>query len=59
MAALVDGLGDRLGEHAGPLRDALSQLRVAYVQIKAAAEGGAGDAGGHAAESDGPAPPGT
>jgi hypothetical protein len=59
MAALVDGLGDRLGEHAGPLRDALSQLRVAYVQIKAAAEGGAGDAGGGAAASDGPAPPGT
>jgi hypothetical protein len=33
MAALVDGLGDRLGEHAGPLRDALAQLRLAYVQV--------------------------
>lgn len=38
MAALVDGVGDRLGEHAAPLRDALSQLQVAYVQIKEAVE---------------------
>ncbi|MBV8951124.1 MAG: hypothetical protein JOZ99_09635 [Actinobacteria bacterium] len=38
MGALVDGLGDRLGEHAQPLREALSQLRVAYVQIKEAAQ---------------------
>jgi hypothetical protein len=40
MSALVDGLGDRLGEHVGPLRDALSQLRVAFVQVKQAAESG-------------------
>jgi hypothetical protein len=33
MAALVEGLGDRLGEAAEPLRDALAQLRVAFVQI--------------------------
>jgi hypothetical protein len=33
MAALVDGLGDRLGESAEPLRDALAQLRMAFVQI--------------------------
>lgn len=33
MAALVEGLADRLGEHAGPLRDALAQLRLAYVQV--------------------------
>jgi Domain of unknown function (DUF1844) len=33
MAALVEGLGDRLGEHEAPLRDALSQLRLAYVQV--------------------------
>jgi len=33
MAAIVEGLGDRLGESAEPLRDALAQLRVAYVQI--------------------------
>jgi len=33
MAALVEGLGDRLGDHEGPLRDALAQLRIAYVQV--------------------------
>lgn len=33
MAALVEGLGDRLGEHAGALRDALAQLRLAFVQV--------------------------
>jgi hypothetical protein len=38
MAALVDGLGDRLGENADPLRDALSQLRLAFVQVSGGAE---------------------
>ena len=38
MSALVEGLGDRLGEHVTPLREALSQLRVAFVQIKQAVE---------------------
>ena len=33
MAALVEGLGHRLGEHEAPLRDALAQLRMAYVQV--------------------------
>ena len=33
MAAIVDGLGDRLGENADPLRDALAQLRLAFVQV--------------------------
>jgi hypothetical protein len=33
MAALVDGLGDRLGENADPLRDALAQLRLMFVQV--------------------------
>jgi hypothetical protein len=40
MAALVEGLGDRLGEHAPALRDALAQLRLAFVQITQAAESG-------------------
>jgi hypothetical protein len=40
MAALVDGLGERLGESAAPLRDALAQLRMAYVQ--ASTRGGEG-----------------
>jgi hypothetical protein len=34
LASLVEGLGDRLGEHARPLRDGLSQIRMAFVQIK-------------------------
>jgi hypothetical protein len=34
MSGLVDGLGDRLGPHAEPLRDALSQLRLAFVQVR-------------------------
>lgn len=33
MAALVDGVGQRLGENEAPLRDALSQLRLAFVQV--------------------------
>jgi hypothetical protein len=40
MAALVEGLGERLGEAAEPLRDALAQLRVAFVQISERAEAG-------------------
>jgi hypothetical protein len=34
MGALVDGLGDRLGQNADPLRDALAQLRLAFVQVR-------------------------
>jgi hypothetical protein len=33
---LVDGLGDRLGEGAVPLRDALAQIRLGFVQVEAA-----------------------
>ncbi len=33
MASLVDGLGARLGENAEPLREALAQLRLAFVQL--------------------------
>ncbi len=36
---LVDGLGDRLGDALTPLRDALAQLRLGYVQLDRAAEG--------------------
>src|ERR1700729_3962421 len=36
LAALVDGLGDRLGDAHHQLSDGLSQLRMAYVQIHAA-----------------------
>ena len=36
LGYVVEGLGDRLGETAGPLRDALAQVRMAYVQLDAA-----------------------
>ena len=45
MAALVDGLGERLGDHEGPLRDGLSQLQVLYVRIADAAAGEPGEPG--------------
>lgn len=34
VACLVDGLGDRLGEDAGTMADALNNIRLAFVQIK-------------------------
>jgi hypothetical protein len=34
LAGIVEGLGDRLERHAEPLRDALAQLRMAYVQVQ-------------------------
>jgi hypothetical protein len=36
LAALVEGLGDRLGDHGRELTSGLSQLRMAYVQIQGA-----------------------
>ncbi len=38
LGSLVDGLGERLGEAYPALRDALAQIRLAYVQISAAAD---------------------
>ncbi|HET7653768.1 MAG TPA: hypothetical protein VFK42_12070 [Acidimicrobiales bacterium] len=35
MAALVEGLAGRLGENEPTLKDALAQLRMAFVQIRA------------------------
>jgi len=32
MGALIDNLGPRLGEEAAPLREALTQLRLGFVQ---------------------------
>lgn len=43
MAGIVEGLTGRLGEHEQVLRDALAQLRLAFVQLKGAQ--GVGDAG--------------
>jgi hypothetical protein len=33
---MVEGLGERLGPDIGTMRDALSQIRLAFVQIKGA-----------------------
>lgn len=44
VAALVEGLGDRLDRHQEPLREALAQLRLAFVEInRRAADDQAGD----------------
>lgn len=43
LGAIVETLGSRLGEEAGPLRDALVQIRLAFVAArKAAGAGGEG-----------------
>jgi len=39
MAAVVDAVGDRLGPNAGVLRDALSQIQMAFVQLRTQTEG--------------------
>jgi ribosomal protein S5 len=49
VACLVDGLGDRLGEDAGTMRDALNNIRLAFVQIQGSA---AGDDAPHAPGAD-------
>lgn len=36
LGALVEGLGDRLGPETPTLRDALANIRVAFVQVKGA-----------------------
>ena len=38
MSAVIDALEGRLGENEPTLKDALSQLKMAYVQLKGAAE---------------------
>ena len=35
MAAIVDGLGERLGDDAETMRDALGNIRMAFVGVKA------------------------
>ena len=46
MAALVEGLGHRLGRHEDPLREALRQLRLAFVEISGEVDSGDGDTSG-------------
>ncbi len=38
VACLVEGLGDRLGPDAPAMRDALANIRMAFVQIKGSTE---------------------
>lgn len=53
LAGIVDALGTRLGETEDQLTEGLSQLRMAYVQIHAAAQaGGAPPDGGPAGAPD-------
>ena len=68
LASLVDGLEGRLGEAEPHLKDGLSQLRLAYVQIDGAkragadvtsgvgANGGTAGGDGEPAAEDGPEP---
>jgi hypothetical protein len=41
MAALIDAVGTEMGEDGQTLQDALAQIRLAFVQIKASVEGDA------------------
>jgi hypothetical protein len=43
LAGLLDGVGDQVGEDGQTLRDALAQIQLAYVQIRAAADAESGD----------------
>ena len=40
LGALVEGLEHRLGEHEATLKEALHQIRMAFVQVSRAMEGG-------------------
>jgi hypothetical protein len=42
LGAIIEGLAGRLGDEEQQLRDGLSQLRIAFVQIKATSEGASG-----------------
>jgi hypothetical protein len=52
LGSLIEGLDGRLGEPESSLRDALAQIRMAYVQISNAAA--AADAGAPSAGAQGP-----
>lgn len=64
MGALVEGLEGRLGSHEPEMREALTQIRLAFVQIQKVPEGAGGPegsppAGGTEAPVETPAPGGT
>ncbi|MBV8463149.1 MAG: hypothetical protein JO368_07635 [Acidimicrobiales bacterium] len=56
LGALVDGLAGRLGDTEASLREGLSSLRLAYVQIDGAQRAGAEAASGAGSNGDGEAP---
>ena len=53
LGALLDGMKGRLGEAEPTLQDALSQIRMAFVQLKNRPEDGdTGESGGDGSEDD-------
>jgi Domain of unknown function (DUF1844) len=58
LGALIEGLAGRLGAEEQQLREGLAQLRVAFVQIKAAIDQGSGDAAAASAAAAPEAPAG-
>jgi hypothetical protein len=54
LGLLVDGLGARLGTQAGSLQQALAQIRLAYVQLDAAAQAATSTAQGGPPAHNGP-----
>jgi hypothetical protein len=52
LGAMTDGLTGRLGESEAPLRESLSQLRLAFVRLEGAAAAGS-DAGSDGAAAAG------
>lgn len=52
LAAVVDTLGERFGPSEATLRDALAQLRLAFVQISAAQPTGNGASNGNEAPTN-------
>jgi hypothetical protein len=56
MAAIVNGLGERIGPDFPTVRDALAQIQLAFVQIRAGLDASQGADGGPAGESAGEAP---
>lgn len=53
LSGMISALGDRLGEHRANLDEGLGQLKLAFVQIRAAATASSPPAGGG---SEGSAP---
>ena len=58
LGALVEGLAGRLGEYERQLVEGLANLRLAYVQIRSAAQGETPPAGGSPASGPASAYPG-